>query len=70
MFEIAEPDDPGFAVRRAMAVTGREALDAGGAETTARKLPQRGRSGRAEPYHDHVEMPHRPNQIVSKAILV
>jgi hypothetical protein len=51
-------------------MTWREPLNAGSAEPAARKLPQRGRSGRAEPHHDHVELPHRPNQIVSKTILV
>jgi hypothetical protein len=70
MFEVAEPDDPGFAVRGAIAMAWYEALDTDGAKATARKLPQRGRSGRAEPHHDHVELPHRPNQIVSNANLV
>ena len=44
MLEIAEPDDPGLAVRGAVAMAGHEALDTGDAKATARKLPQRGRS--------------------------
>ena len=49
---------------------GRKALDAGDAKPAARQLAQRCAAHRAEPHHDHVELRHRPNPIVSEAFIV
>ena len=60
VLEIAEPDDAGLAMRRALVVPGRKSLDACDADAAARQLIERRAAHGADANHDHVELRHVP----------